>query len=416
MTALRALALVACIGVASMADFGIGEAAAVEGAKAAGEAGAAEAALGAGAAEAAGGAGLGYGGATAAEIAGAGAGTSATLAPLAAEGGYYGALGAGTGATAGMTAAELGATGGAGLGYGGAPTASDTLGTGAMPGAAEGGYYGMGAPGVGAFESGLGAGVGAGAVGTGAPTGATADVLPDTSPTAPVGSGGAGIPGTPDPLTAPASAAPPTGAPTGSPEGGYYGGGSPGGSTAPLQASPIPQSTMDQILAAGKGALPYANLGLGTASVIQQARAGSAAQKQMNAIGGPAKGVSNQLLQNFQSGQLTGADSFAIADWTQKQKAQTDQYFQKAGLSNSSMHQQALSQIDKQADGMRQQALDSMLRQGLGAAGMSDPTLRAGVTAGVQSDAVAMKEMREFLKMMAQMNTPQPAPTGTPGR
>jgi len=173
---------------------------------------------------------------------------------------------------------------------------------------------------------------------------------------------------------------------------------------------------MNKILAAGKAALPYANLGLGTASVIQQARAGSAAQKQMNAIGGPAKGVSNQLLQNFQSGQLTGADSFAIADWTQKQKAQTDQYFQKAGLSNSSMHQQALSQIDKQADGMRQQALDSMLRQGLGAAGVSDPTLRAGVTAGVQSDQAAMQAMREFLKMMAQMNTPQPAPTGTPGR
>jgi hypothetical protein len=163
----------------------------------------------------------------------------------------------------------------------------------------------------------------------------------------------------------------------------------------------------------GNNKMQTANIGLGTAALVNNVRSGNMAQKQYQSVAAHSKAASDQLLQQFQSGQITGADAYKIADWVQKQRAQTDQYFQKAGLSNSSMHNQALQQIDSQAEGMRQQAVQSLLANGLKAAGVSDPTLTAGITAGLNNDAAAMKAMQQFLATLAQMNTPQ-ASTGTP--
>jgi len=163
-----------------------------------------------------------------------------------------------------------------------------------------------------------------------------------------------------------------------------------------------------------KSALPVVNNGLAAAAIIKNMQQGSQAQKQYQAIAKPTQDVSNQLLNQFKSGQVTGADAFAIQDWQQKQTASLDQYYAKAGLSNSSMHEQAKQQVAQQAEQMRQQAVQNLLKNGLSAAGISNPTLVQGVNAGLQQDQQAQQNMQAFIKMLAQMNTPdnstKPAP------
>jgi uncharacterized membrane protein len=164
------------------------------------------------------------------------------------------------------------------------------------------------------------------------------------------------------------------------------------------------------------------NLALGTTALAMQARGTGSAQKQLQTAAAPAQGVEKQLLNQFQTGQLTSADAQAIAQWSQQQMAQVNQYYQQAGLSNSSMHQAALQQVSQQADQMRQQALNNMLSNGLSAAGVANPLISAGVTAGVQQDGQTMQAMQNFLNTLARMNTPNPTDTttkttttGTPG-
>ena len=224
------------------------------------------------------------------------------------------------------------------------------------------------------------------------------------------------------------STAPPTGIPDAGTAPAYGGPGTPGAGagtdliTPPGTEAPglTGNSSIDKALKAlgidsGKGALQAANVGLGGASLVKQLAGGNAAQGQFNKIAGPANEASQKLLAQFQSGQLSAADSFAIAQMTQQQKAGVNQYYAKAGLSNSSMHQQALQQIDTQAEAMRSQQVQNLLKQGLQAAGVANPVLQQGVTAGLNSDAEAMKQMREFISTMAKMNTPAAASqTGSP--
>ena len=188
-------------------------------------------------------------------------------------------------------------------------------------------------------------------------------------------------------------------------------------SPAELAAAPGasgPTNLVDKAMAAiGNNPLQAANVGLGATSLAMQASGAGSAQKQLSAAAKNAQDASNQLLQQFKSGQLTGADAYAITQWTQQQKASVEQYYQKAGLSNSSMHMDAIRQIDAQAESMRQQAVQNLLKNGLQAAGVANPLIQQGVTAGMNQDAAAMKSMQDFIGQLSKMNTP--APTGTPG-
>ena len=90
-------------------------------------------------------------------------------------------------------------------------------------------------------------------------------------------------------------------------------------------------------------------------------------------------------------------------------KAQVKQYYARAGLSDSSMEVQALAQVDQQAESMRQQAINNTLRQGLNALGIANPTLTAGINAGVQQDQQFQQALSRFFASLGQQQT------GTPG-
>jgi hypothetical protein len=191
--------------------------------------------------------------------------------------------------------------------------------------------------------------------------------------------------------------------------------GAPGASAPAAAAAAAPgaatPSLVQQALSAMKQGVPIASLAMAM-------KGQSAAQKstqQMAANAQQQSEVSNQLLANYRAGQLSASDQQGIVQWKQSQRAAVDQYYQKAGLSNSSMHQQAIQQIDSQAETMRQQAVQNMLSAGMSAAGVSNAATAQAANAALQNDKYAGDTMQAFLKVLGEMNTPQKAaPTGTP--
>ena len=188
----------------------------------------------------------------------------------------------------------------------------------------------------------------------------------------------------------------------------------PASTTAPAGQQPAAQPSLTQqaISAINKG-VPIASLAM---NLRQQSSAKKNAQ-QLSANAQQQSEVSNKLLADYRAGQLSAADQQGIVQWKQAQRAQVDQYYQKAGLSNSSMHQQALQQIDTQAETMRQQAVNNMLQQGMSAAGVANTATSQAANAALANDKYAGSVMQDFMRVLGQMNTPQqqtPQQTGTP--
>ena len=332
-------------------------------------------------------------------------------------------IGAGIGAAGGLAGGATLADVAGGAGAAAAPSGAATLASSGGPslggttsplstaGGATASGLDLSAP---AFSAGTGelAGLAGGTSGVGAGIGASGGLAGTGSAPAavPGGAGGAGLPA--------GSAADPNVPPD--PNNPYginatYGTpaetGTPGGAS-PLTTTPsAPPSYLDKALSAISGnPIGAASVGLGAASLGEQLHALSA-QKQLQSAAAPAQALENSLMQQYQAGTLNPAQQAQVAQWSDQQKAQTQAYYAKAGLSNSSMEQDAMAQIDSKAQMMRQQILDSMLTSGVQAAGVANPLLTAGVTAGINQDQAAMTSMQNFLNQLAKMNTPQPSTT-----
>lgn len=305
-----------------------------------------------------------------------------------------------------VDAAALGtaafATGGAGL-FGDAATtaAADTAGA-ATAGADA---AGAGAAGMGAYDAGLAASpyAGADAYATGAAAagggmagydaGLNSSAYGATTPYGPAGAEAtAPVASASDPYASPGQAS---------------GQGSQLGPTTPTAPATDQTSLMSKIQgylnpigSAAKGALPYASLGLNAYNLKNSLDATKALQGSAQQTGN----VGSQLLSNYQSGQLSGADQQAIVQYQQQQTAAVNDYYAKAGLSNSSMHTQALQQVQQQAETMRQQALNNMLTQGLSATGTTNQALTAAAQAGLASSKDTSQAMGDFMTALSKMN------------
>ena len=166
-------------------------------------------------------------------------------------------------------------------------------------------------------------------------------------------------------------------------------------------------SFIDKALSAGGSALsgagkvlPWVSL---AANVNAMKQSQSAAQ-QLQANAGSSGQVGQQLLSNFQSGQLSGSDQQAIAQYLTQQTSAINDYYAKAGLSNSSMHTQALQQVQQQAETMRQQALQNMLTQGLSATGTTNSALSAAANANLASSKDTSQALSDFMTALSKMN------------
>lgn len=161
------------------------------------------------------------------------------------------------------------------------------------------------------------------------------------------------------------------------------------------------QSAGSNILAgAEKNAVP---LGLAALSLSQKQPAPQT--QPLNNLSAPLAATSAQLIANFNSGQLTAADSQNISQWKQQQQASVKQYYAQAGLGDSSMAQQAMAQIDAQAVQMTQQALNNYLQQGSSVAGVAAGPMTSAVTGQIAQNTQAMQQQQAFMTALAKMTS-----------
>lgn len=114
-----------------------------------------------------------------------------------------------------------------------------------------------------------------------------------------------------------------------------------------------------------------------------------------------AQTTADNIMAQYNSGQLNPADQYSIAKWAQDSKAKKQQYYAQAGLSDSSMAQQDIAGVDAQAGAMRDQALNNMLQSGLSAAGIANSATGQAVQLQIQQDQAAQQAQQQFFEMLA---------------
>lgn len=106
------------------------------------------------------------------------------------------------------------------------------------------------------------------------------------------------------------------------------------------------------------------------------------------------------MLTNYQNGQLMPSDAQHIALWEQQQNASVKDYYAKAGLADSSMAQQAIQQVGVQAELMRQQALTNMMNTSLSMAGVSSSYVNNQVQLQIQQDQQLQQAQQNIMQTM----------------
>ena len=167
---------------------------------------------------------------------------------------------------------------------------------------------------------------------------------------APGGAGGAGAP------VPPATPGTPGSSPMGA-SGGVQGG----------------TSFVDKILADMKAhPLNAAGLGLSAAGMLAQGRPKQPAQVgQLGQLGTTGQQTAQQLLDQYKSGQLSGPQQASLQQLSQNARNQINNYFASIRQSDSTAHQQALAQVDQQAESMKNEMLQQALNSGLQAIGVA---------------------------------------------
>ena len=192
------------------------------------------------------------------------------------------------------------------------------------------------------------------------------------------------------------------------------------GSANAAPASPPPSSTPPPSSGgfwsnagswAGRNALPL----LAMASSGRQAQP-TQAQNQQSNIATTQQQQGQRLIDQYNAGTLSPADSFNTAQWEQQQIEATKAYYQRAGLGDSSMAQQAIAGIQAQAASMRSQALQNYLNSGMSALGTASNTLSPIIQQQINADHQAQQAQQNFFTALANMTarsnqTPQQTQT-----
>lgn len=120
-----------------------------------------------------------------------------------------------------------------------------------------------------------------------------------------------------------------------------------------------------------------------------------------NGVGANASATASALLNNFNKGQLQPTDQYNIAKWQQDQLASSKDYYDKAGLSDSSMATEAAAGVAQQAEAMRGQALTNMMNNGLSAAGVANTYTQQQVQLQVAQDQQLQQSQSNFMQTLA---------------
>lgn len=316
-----------------------------------------------------------------------------------------GGLGAGLQAPVAMggTATGLGlSSSSAGTGFGaGIAAESPALAAGLAPVAA------------GVTSSGVASGVGSA---VGAPASAVAGTVPGSvgagssllplgaSAATGLGQGTGAVPGAPGtPGGAPASTAPAApGAPGTSPTGVPVPGSVPGGGT---KVGGVDIGSLAPLLGAG-----------GIAAL-----AGSNSDKsdkyfkEISAIGQTQRDVATDLIRKAQAGEINPSDKMAIDQWKQKAIADAQQFYSKAGISDSTQLQGTLADINAKAASYTEQARQQLLQQGMNELNVTDQAQMEAIKAQIAMDQQAAKALTDFMTMLGTLGAKLPGLGGLGG-
>jgi len=156
--------------------------------------------------------------------------------------------------------------------------------------------------------------------------------------------------------------------------------------------------TGDGTFGLGKNAVP---LGMMAMNALKKPVDYSA---QLNGAGTPAaalNGQTQQMINQYNAGQLPGDQQAQIDQWAQSQKAQLQQYFSQAGLSNSTQAQQAIANVDVQAQQKKQSALANLLTSAQSAASIPHSVALSSANLQMNQDANQQKLNQELLMALA---------------
>ena len=147
---------------------------------------------------------------------------------------------------------------------------------------------------------------------------------------------------------------------------------------------------------------PLAGLASSAYNLISAPKAAAKQAGQISQVGATQRAVGESLVSQAQAGQLNPADAYNIQQWQQQAIASANAYYAQAGLSDSSMHTKAISDIQAQAVAYQQQAIQTMLTQGVNILNGLNATQVAGINAETAASKDAAAQSQAFLNALGQ--------------
>jgi hypothetical protein len=155
----------------------------------------------------------------------------------------------------------------------------------------------------------------------------------------------------------------------------------------------------------GRNALPAAatlgSLAMRPYEISQQKKM----QQELANLGKPAQDVSNQVLSQYQSGQIPAAQEQDIKSWEDQSIANIKGFYARAGLGDSSMEQDQIASIKEQGVAMRDKARQNLLQSGLSAAQVGQGPLASSITMRAGQDQQFMQSLMQMASTLAFLNS-----------
>jgi hypothetical protein len=174
--------------------------------------------------------------------------------------------------------------------------------------------------------------------------------------------------------------------------------------------SGLPKDILDKVLKFGP-------LALGGLGLLSQRKANNPANPsstpgQIKELAAPLTKVGTDLIAQAQAGQLNPADAYRIEQWRKDAVTQAEQYYAKAGISDSSMKAGAIADINARAVAMQQQAQQNLLQQGINTLQAADQFAMQGIQAEAQGNTQLATQATNFLSAYGNWLRAMPALTG----
>ncbi len=169
-------------------------------------------------------------------------------------------------------------------------------------------------------------------------------------------------------------------------------GGAPTGAASPTTAGG--GMSTGQMVGAGM-------LGLGALGFMRGGGGGGGVNLDPTGFGAQMTGEAQQLWGMYQKGEITPSDQSRIANWEQQQTKATQDYYERAGLGDSSMAKEAVGQVGAHAQQMRQQANQNLLGPAMQASGLADQYSQRLVQYQIQQDQAKQQAQQQFMGTIA---------------